>query len=189
VLGSCCLQYSLFFAVAISDGTANLSLGIRSSTGDKTMASTKIEAKQSKKKISKGYTKDQADKISEKLKLMPPVESEKLSKHSMIKLLSDDIKLLKEKGYSIEQIAEALTTTLRNYIQSLKPEEEKRKRKNTKSKTTKSTRKETKKEHKSESKPTKNANANSKNSDELDKPKNECDESGTFKIKDDSDDM
>jgi alanyl-tRNA synthetase len=72
------------------------------------------------------YTKEQVEKVKEKLKNLPPIEENKdLSKQEAIKMLQKDILLLQKRGYSLEKIAEVLkqegveisTPTLKSYLQ------------------------------------------------------------------------
>ena len=81
------------------------------------------------------YTQKQAEAIAEKLKSLPPVEKNYLSKQELVAALADEIKSLQQRGYSLEQIADTLkgtgfdiaTPTLRNYLQKTnKPKARKR---------------------------------------------------------------
>jgi intein-encoded DNA endonuclease-like protein len=55
-------------------------------------------------------TKDTIETISSRLKALPPVPLEKqtFTKEEALKLLTKDIKDLQKKGYSLDQISEAL---------------------------------------------------------------------------------
>ena len=79
------------------------------------------------------YTKEQIEKVKEKLKNLPPLEENKdLSKQEAIKMLQKDILLLQKRGYSLEKIAEVLkqegveisTPTLKSYLQRGKTKKE-----------------------------------------------------------------
>jgi intein-encoded DNA endonuclease-like protein len=79
------------------------------------------------------YTKEQVEKVKEKLKNLPPIEETKdLSKQEAIKMLQKDILILQKRGYSLEKIAEVLkqegveisTPTLKSYLQRGKTKKE-----------------------------------------------------------------
>lgn len=79
------------------------------------------------------YTKEQVEKVKEKLKNLPPIEETKdLSKQEAIKMLHKDILLLQKRGYSLEKITEVLkqegveisTPTLKSYLQRGKAKKE-----------------------------------------------------------------
>jgi predicted RNA binding protein with dsRBD fold (UPF0201 family) len=79
------------------------------------------------------YTKEQVEKVKEKLKNLPPLEDTKdFSKQEAIKMLHKDILLLQKRGYSLEKIAEVLkqegveisTPTLKSYLQRGKAKKE-----------------------------------------------------------------
>lgn len=79
------------------------------------------------------YTKEQVEKIKEKLNNLPPIEdSKELSKQEAIKMLQKDILLLQKRGYSLEKITEVLkqegvelsTPTLKSYLQRGKTKKE-----------------------------------------------------------------
>ena len=83
------------------------------------------------------YTQEQIEAIAESLRKLPPVEKKKeeLSKFDAVKALSKEIAGMQKKGYSIEQIANALresgldiaTPTLKSYLQRAKQGTAKRK--------------------------------------------------------------
>lgn len=88
---------------------------------------------ESKKEAKMKYTKEQVEKVKEKLKNLPPIEdSKELSKQEAIKMLHKDILLLQKRGYSLEKIAEVLkqegveisTPTLKSYLQRGKAKKE-----------------------------------------------------------------
>ncbi len=76
------------------------------------------------------YTQEQIEAIAESLRKLPPVEKKKeeLSKFDAVKALSKEIAGMQKKGYSFEQIANALkasgldiaTPTLKSYLQRAK---------------------------------------------------------------------
>ena len=76
-------------------------------------------------------TVEQVERIAEKLRSLPPIENKKrvVSKQESIKLLTSEIAGLRERGYTLEQIAELLTAdqleigapTLKSYLQRAKP--------------------------------------------------------------------
>jgi hypothetical protein len=79
------------------------------------------------------YTKEQVEKVKEKLKNLPSIEETKdLSKQEAIKMLHKDILLLQKRGYSLEKITEVLkqegveisTPTLKSYLQRGKAKKE-----------------------------------------------------------------
>lgn len=77
------------------------------------------------------FTIDQLDAIAEKLRQMPPVErkNQEVSKQEAVKVLAKEIVALQKRGYTLEQISEALrgngldiaTGTLKSYMQRAKP--------------------------------------------------------------------
>lgn len=77
------------------------------------------------------YTTDKLETIAAKLRTMPPVEKKKQehSKQEAIKVLSKEIGAMQKRGYTLDQIAEALrseglliaTPTLKSYLQRAKP--------------------------------------------------------------------
>jgi hypothetical protein len=77
-----------------------------------------------------GFTREQVDEIAAKIKAMPKVEPppRDLTKQEVIKALSKEIKSLRTKGYTMEQITMSLkgfgldisTPTLRSYLQNSK---------------------------------------------------------------------
>lgn len=74
-----------------------------------------------------GLTREQVEEIAGKLRAMPKIEPppKDLTKQDAVKILAKEIKSLRTKGYSMEQIANSLkgfglevsTPTLRNYLQ------------------------------------------------------------------------
>lgn len=76
------------------------------------------------------YSGEQIENISKKLRSMPPVEKAKrqMNKQEAIKLLVKEIKIMQNRGYSLDQIAETLrgegldisTHTLKIYLQRAK---------------------------------------------------------------------
>ncbi len=78
-----------------------------------------------------GITVEQVERIAEKLRALPPIENKKrvVSKQESIKMLTSEIAGLRERGYTLEQIAELLTAdqleigapTLKSYLQRTKP--------------------------------------------------------------------
>jgi TolA-binding protein len=87
------------------------------------------------------YTTEQLEAIASKLREMPVIEKKKQehSKQESIKILSKEIASLQKKGYTLEQISEALsgeglgisTPTLKSYLQRAKPAAGSTKRKTT----------------------------------------------------------
>ena len=75
-------------------------------------------------------TVEQVERIAEKLRALPPIENKKrvVSKQESIKMLTSEIAGLRERGYTLEQIAELLTAdqleigapTLKSYLQRSK---------------------------------------------------------------------
>lgn len=71
------------------------------------------------------YTTEQIESIAAKLREMPPVEKKEHSKQEAVRMLAKEIVSLQKRGYTIEQIADALrgngldisTPTLKNYLQ------------------------------------------------------------------------
>ena len=80
-------------------------------------------------------TVEQVERIAEKLRALPPIENKKrvVSKQESIKMLTSEIAGLRERGYTLEQIAELLTAdqleigapTLKSYLQRTKPSSKK----------------------------------------------------------------
>lgn len=80
-------------------------------------------------------TVEQVERIAEKLRALPPIENKKrvVSKQESIKMLTGEIAGLRERGYTLEQIAELLTAdqleigapTLKSYLQRTKPSSKK----------------------------------------------------------------
>jgi methionine synthase II (cobalamin-independent) len=76
------------------------------------------------------YTTEQLETIASKLRDMPPVEKKKQehSKQEAVRLLSKEIAILQKRGYTLDQISEALkgegldiaTPTLKSYLQRAK---------------------------------------------------------------------
>mgnify|MGYP003384665101 CR=1 FL=1 len=77
------------------------------------------------------YTTEQLEDIAAKLREMPLIEKKKQehSKQEAVKLLSKEIALMQKRGYTLDQISEALrgeglavaTPTLKSYLQRAKP--------------------------------------------------------------------
>ena len=77
------------------------------------------------------YTTEQLEGISASLRKLPAIEKRKRqhNKKEAIKLLVKDIASLRRRGYTLEQVSEALRgeglditeRTLRNYLQQAKP--------------------------------------------------------------------
>jgi len=82
-----------------------------------------------------GITVDQVERIAEKLRALPPIENKqrRVSKQESIRMLTAEIAGLRERGYTLEQIAELLTAdqleigapTLKSYLQRTKPSSKK----------------------------------------------------------------
>lgn len=78
-----------------------------------------------------GYTLEQIEGIAAQLRDLPAVENKKreVSKQEAVKLLSKEIAALQKRGYTLEQISEALrgkgldiaTPTLKSYLQRARP--------------------------------------------------------------------
>ncbi len=76
------------------------------------------------------YTLEKIETIAQKLRAMPPVEKKKQehSKIETVKMLRSEIAAMQKRGYSLEQVSEALrgegldilTPTLKNYLQRVK---------------------------------------------------------------------
>ena len=75
------------------------------------------------------YTTEQLEQIAAKLQAMPPVEKKKEhSKQEAVKILKKEIVALQKRGYTLEQVADALrgegfeisTPTLKSYLQRTK---------------------------------------------------------------------
>ena len=81
------------------------------------------------------YTIEQIEAIATKLRDMPPIERKKQehSRQEAVKLLSKEIASMQKRGYTLDQISEALrgeglavaTPTLKSYLQRAKPENKK----------------------------------------------------------------
>ena len=77
------------------------------------------------------YTNEQLEAIAAKLRDMPPIEKKKQehSKQEAVRLLSKEITAMQKRGYTLDQISEALrgeglavaTPTLKSYLQRAKP--------------------------------------------------------------------
>lgn len=77
------------------------------------------------------YTTEQLETIAAKLREMPLIEKKKqeYSKQEAVKLLSKEIAAMQKRGYTLDQISEALrgeglavaTPTLKSYLQRAKP--------------------------------------------------------------------
>lgn len=80
-------------------------------------------------------TVEQVERIAEKLRALPPIENKQrvVSKQESIKMLTAEIAGLRQRGYTLEQIAELLTAeqleigapTLKSYLQRSKPSSKK----------------------------------------------------------------
>lgn len=78
-----------------------------------------------------GITVEQVEAIAAKLRALPPADNKSrvVSKQESIKMLTGEIAELRERGYTLEQIAELLTSekldigapTLKSYLQRSKP--------------------------------------------------------------------
>jgi hypothetical protein len=74
-----------------------------------------------------GITVEQVETIAAKLRALPPIENKKrvVSKQESIRMLTGEIAALRERGYTLEQVAELLTAdhleigapTLKSYLQ------------------------------------------------------------------------
>lgn len=79
-----------------------------------------------------GITVEQVEAIAAKLRALPPADNKSrvVSKQESIKMLTGEIAELRERGYTLEQIAELLTSekldigapTLKSYLQRSKPD-------------------------------------------------------------------
>ena len=76
------------------------------------------------------YTIEQLDSIAAKLRALPPIDQQrKVSKQAAVKRLTKEITALQKRGYTLEQIADALrgegleisTRLLSTYLQRAKP--------------------------------------------------------------------
>ena len=76
------------------------------------------------------YTIAQLDSIAAKLRALPPIDKQrKVSKQAAVKRLTKEITALQKRGYTLEQIADALrgegleisTRMLSTYLQRAKP--------------------------------------------------------------------
>jgi hypothetical protein len=93
----------------------------------------------------KNRTLEDAEKLAEKLRLLPAVENKKkpLSKQEEVALLKGEIKALQERGYTLDMITQILnsdglnisTPTLKSYLNKVKEPQ----RKTTKRQTTRKT--------------------------------------------------
>ena len=73
------------------------------------------------------YTIGQIEQIAAKLRELPPIERQQrqINKQEAVRLLAKEIQALRQRGYTLEQIAEALrgegleltTQVLKNYLQ------------------------------------------------------------------------
>lgn len=78
-----------------------------------------------------GITVEQVEAIAAKLRALPPADNKSrvISKQESIKMLTSEIAELRDRGYTLEQIAEMLTSekldigapTLKSYLQRSKP--------------------------------------------------------------------
>ena len=78
-----------------------------------------------------GITVEQVEAIAAKLRALPPADNKSrvISKQESIKMLTGEIAELRDRGYTLEQIAEMLTSekldigapTLKSYLQRSKP--------------------------------------------------------------------
>ena len=76
------------------------------------------------------YTVEKANQMAAALRALPPVDDSKrkLDKQGVVRRLADEILALQKRGYTIEQVAESLTTvgldittpTLKSYLQRIK---------------------------------------------------------------------
>ena len=76
------------------------------------------------------YTVEKANQIAAALRALPPGDDSKckLDKQGVVRRLADEILALQKRGYTIEQVAESLTTvgldittpTLKSYLQRIK---------------------------------------------------------------------
>src|SRR5471030_2285897 len=74
-----------------------------------------------------GVTIEQVEAIAARLRTLPPIENKKqvVSKQESIRMLTGEIAALRERGYTLEQVAELLTSnhlqigapTLKSYLQ------------------------------------------------------------------------
>jgi len=74
-----------------------------------------------------GITIEQVETIAARLRTLPPIENKKqvVSKQESIRMLTGEIAALRERGYTLEQVAELLTAnhleigapTLKSYLQ------------------------------------------------------------------------
>jgi hypothetical protein len=74
-----------------------------------------------------GITIEQVETIAARLRILPPIENKKqvVSKQESIRMLTSEIAALRERGYTLEQVAELLTAndleigapTLKSYLQ------------------------------------------------------------------------
>lgn len=76
------------------------------------------------------YTIEQLDSIAAKLRALPPIDKQRqVSKQAAVKRLTKEITALQKRGYTLEQIADALrgegleisTRLLSTYLQRAKP--------------------------------------------------------------------
>jgi len=76
------------------------------------------------------YTVEWANQLADELRALPPIDDSKriLDKQGVIRLLAAEIVTLQQRGYTIDQVAEGLTTrgldittpTLKSYLQRVK---------------------------------------------------------------------
>ncbi len=81
--------------------------------------------------MAKAYKAEHLDAVAAKLRAMPPVEKKPRdhNKQEAIKILAREIKAMQTRGYTLDQIGEALrgegiavtTPTLKSYLQRSKP--------------------------------------------------------------------
>ena len=75
------------------------------------------------------YTKSQIEEFAKRLKELPAIEKDEISKVDAVKNLRGEILLMQKKGYTLDQTAEALTQmgfdiktqTLKAYLQKANP--------------------------------------------------------------------
>ena len=75
------------------------------------------------------YTKSQIEEFAKRLKELPAIEKDEISKVDAFKNLRGEILLMQKKGYTLDQTAEALTQmgfdiktqTLKAYLQKANP--------------------------------------------------------------------
>ena len=75
------------------------------------------------------YTKSQIEEFAKRLKELPAIEKDEISKVDAVKTLRVEILLMQKKGYTLDQTADALTQigfdiktqTLKAYLQKANP--------------------------------------------------------------------